>query len=283
MKIIECVPNFSTRCKRKATQIRKTIEAEDVKVLSGESDTDHNRTVITFIGDPKRVEAAAFEAVKKAAELIDLTKHKGVHPRIGATDVLPFIPLKKTTYKECIELAHRLGKKIAKELRIPIYFYEKAAKSPERKNLADTRHKEFFKHKPDAGKSHPTAGATMIGVRKILIAFNINLKTSDLKIAKEIAKEIREKDGGLPCVKALGLFLKSRNITQVSMNLTDYKITPPLKVFRTIERLAKKHGTSILESELIGLAPADSLPKNPKTTLMLNKEPTLLHFPNFSV
>ncbi|MBT4917531.1 glutamate formimidoyltransferase [Candidatus Peregrinibacteria bacterium] len=272
MPIVECVPNFSVgKCRRRLGLIKKAIESvEEVKLLNYEGDKDHKRSVFTFIGEPKAVIEAAFRATKIASEIIDITKHKGVHPRIGATDVIPIIPIKGITFKECIKLASKLGKRIGTELKIPVYLYEKAAKHPEKKNLSNTRKTNTKLPPPDFGpKNAGTAGSTMIGVRNILVAFNINLKTKDLEVAKAIAKEVRESSGGLKHVKALGFYLKSRDITQVSMNLTDYKKTPPLKVYKLIERLAHKYKTSILESELIGLAPLASLPKDPKKILKL--------------
>lgn len=271
-KILECVPNFSEgKDKKKIAEILKSIrKIKGVKILDFSSDPDHNRTVITFLGEPKSVIKAAFEATKTASKLIDLTKHKGIHPRIGATDVIPLIPLKNITGKEAVKYSKELGEKIATELKIPIYFYEKSATSSKRKNLADVRNigyeklkKEITKNKerfPDLGpKRLGKAGAIALGVRDILIAFNINLKTPDIEIAKKLATKIREKTGGLPFVKALGLKLTQKNIAQVSMNLTNYKKTPPLKVFKLIEKLAKKHSTEILESELIGLIPTSAL------------------------
>lgn len=267
MPIIECVPNFSEgKNSRKINEIAKAIKKiEGVDLLEINKDPDHNRSVMTFIGEPEKVLEAAFQAVKKAAELINIKKHKGIHPRIGATDVLPLIPLKGISYKECVKLAKKLGKRIGEELKIPIYLYEKAATKPERKNLANTRKEGYEKFKPDFGpRKAGKAGATMLGVRPILIAFNVNLKTNDLSLAKKIAKLIREKDGGLPYVKALGLPLKSRKIVQISMNLTNYKKTPPLKVYEAI----KKHA-EILESEVVGMIPESALPKNYKKSLKL--------------
>lgn len=272
MPIVECVPNFSVgKCKRRLGLLKRAIESvEEVELLNFEGDKDHKRSVFTFIGKPEAVIEAAFRAAKVASEIIDITKHKGVHPRIGATDVIPLIPIKGITFKECIKLANKLGKRIGAELKIPVYMYEKAAKSSKRKNLAATRKTNAKLGKPDYGPAKSgTAGSTMVGVRDILVAFNINLKTNDIEIAKAIAKEVRESSGGLKHVKALGLYLKSRKIAQISMNLTNYKITSPLKVYKLIEKLAKKHKTQILESELIGLAPLASLPKDPKKTLKL--------------
>ncbi|MFH1284562.1 MAG: glutamate formimidoyltransferase [Candidatus Peregrinibacteria bacterium] len=268
--IIECVPNFSEgKNKKTIREIKDSIaKISGIKILDIHMDPDHNRSVITFIGNPESVIRAAFEGTKSAARLIDLTKHKGEHPRIGATDVIPLIPLKGITYKKCITLAKRLGKKIGEELSIPVYLYEKAASDSFNKNLANIRNHP--PKKPDFGPAKPgKAGATAVGVRGILIAFNINLKTKDILVTKEIAKRVRENSGGLKTVKALGIRLKSKGITQVSMNLTDYKITPPLKVYKTVEKLSEKFGVKIIESEIIGLVPHSALPKTPKKTLRL--------------
>lgn len=274
-KLIECVPNFSEgRDQKKIKKIHDAIaKTQGIKILNITSDPDHNRTVITFAGEPRPVCQAAFLAVKTAAKLINLNKHKGVHPRVGATDVLPLIPLKNISISECIKLARELGKTIAEELKIPVYFYGKAASKPIRKNLGKIRNLGFEKLKkeilsnsdlkPDHGPAKlDPAGATMVGVRDILVAYNINLKTSNLSIAKKIAAKIRTSNGGLtrlPGVKALGLKLSGRKIVQVSMNLTNYKITGPKKVFALVELLAKKEGVEILESEIIGLIPAKAL------------------------
>lgn len=271
-KILECVPNFSEgKDPKKIAKILSSIKKiKGVKVLDYSSDPDHNRTVITFLGNPESVIQSAFEAAKTATKIIDLTKHKGIHPRIGALDVLPLIPLKNITAKEAVKYSKQLGEKIATELKIPVYFYEKSATTKSRKNLADVRNigyenlkKEIAKNKerfPDLGpKCLGKAGAIALGVRDILVAFNINLKTHDIEIAKKIANQIRERTGGLPYLKALGLKLAQKNIAQVSMNLTNYKKTPPLKVFKLVEKLAKKYGTEILESELIGLIPKAAL------------------------
>jgi len=269
MKIVECVPNFSEG--RNIENINRIIDAiksvEGVKVLDTESDKDHNRSVITFIGDPESVEEAAFRGCKKASELIDLNKHKGEHPRMGATDVIPFIPVSDVSMKECVSIAEKLGERIWNELKIPVYLYEEAARTPERKNLADIRKGEFEwlkenieKRPPDFGdRIHPTAGATAVGAREFLIAFNVNLNTNDLSIAKKIAKAVRFKSGGFRYVKALGFEIKEKGIVQVSMNLTNYKKTPIYRVFEAIKSEADRYGVSIIGSELIGLAPMDAL------------------------
>lgn len=269
MQLIECVPNFSEGKDKKiiediASAIRLT---PNIKLLHQTSDIDHNRTVFTFIGPPESVIKAAFNATKKTAELIDLTKQEGIHPRLGATDVIPLIPLKGITKDKLIPLSHKLAEEITNKLQIPTHLYEYSAKDPQKQNLANIR---LHKPKPDHTplQPHPTAGQTTIGVREILIAFNVNLKTSDLKTAKAIAKQIRK-----PHLKALGLLLHSKNTAQVSMNLTNFHKVSPLQAYNEIATLAAKHNTEILESELIGLIPKEALPENPETQLKLKISP----------
>lgn len=271
-KLIECIPNFSEgRDPKKIQKIKDSIShVKGIHILNCTSDTDHNRTVITFVGEPKDVYKASFEAVKTAAKLINLNDHLGVHPRIGATDVLPFVPLQNTTVKECVALAQKLSAHIAKELKIPIYLYEQASTRPDRENLSDIRNIGFEKlkeeivnnpdRKPDFGPQKVgTAGAVAIGVREILIAYNVNLASDDIFLARDIARKIRQSNGGLPFVKALGLELADRGIVQVSMNLTNYKETDIKTVFDLIKKEAKKEDTEILESEIIGLVPQKAL------------------------
>jgi len=236
-------------------------------VLHRTSDPDHHRSVITFAGEPDSVLESAVRVAARAAELIDLNLHRGVHPRLGALDVLPFVPLGDTTMADCVALAHRAGERIWGELQIPVYFYQAAALRPDRTSIEDIRRGEFEGLRenvlvdetkgPDLGGPglHPTAGAVMIGARPILIAYNINLETTDLNIAKNIARAIRASNGGLPCVKALGFPLASRGQVQVSTNLTDFNITPPHVVFAEVSRLAAAVHVAIAESELIGLIP----------------------------
>jgi glutamate formiminotransferase len=271
--MIECVPNFSEGKRPEVIDaIANQISSKHgIALLSKEMDANHNRSVITFAGEFEPVRKAAIDATKKAAELIDLTRHTGEHPRIGATDVIPFIPLKGNTMADCVKLAREVGKEIGERLHIPIYLYEEAATKPERKNLADIRKGEFEglrkelgtnpERTPDFGpnKIHPTAGATVVGARFFLLAYNINLNTSDIKIAKQIAKAIRESSGGMPAVKALGIFLEDEDTAQVSMNLTNYRVTGLKTVFDAVGQKAKELGTSIKESEIIGLIPAEAL------------------------
>jgi len=243
------------------------LGVQGVVVLDRTSDADHNRTVITFAGEQGPVLEAAIRAARKASEVIDLNLHRGIHPRLGALDVLPFVPLDGSTMQDCIEMAHEAGRRIWNELGIPVYFYEAAALRPDRINLEDVRRGQFDVLRravlvdestaPDVGGPalHPTAGAVIVGARKVLIAFNINLNTKDLTVAKDIARRIRASGGGFPGVKALGLPLLSRGVVQVSMNLTDFERTPVHIVYREVERLAALQGITVTESELIGLLP----------------------------
>lgn len=240
-------------------------------VLDRTSDRDHHRSVITFAGSREAVMEAAVRVTAKAAELIDLNEHRGVHPRLGAIDVLPFVPLGETTLEECVEMAHEAGQRIWSELGIPVYFYEAAARRRERVKLEDVRRGEFEglrnaslsdeSKRPDIGGPalHPTAGAVIVGARKVLIAYNINLRSSDLNLAKSIARRIRASSGGLPFVKALGLPLASRGLVQVAMNLTDFEETSVHEVYLQVERLAAAAGVEIEESELIGLLPRKAM------------------------
>jgi glutamate formiminotransferase / formiminotetrahydrofolate cyclodeaminase len=273
-KIIECIPNFSEG------QNPKTIEAivsvikavPKVFLLDHESDGDHNRSVVTFAGEPGAVIEAAFQAIKKASELIDLNKHKGEHPRMGATDVCPLVPIKGVKEAECIEYAKTLGARVGKELKIPVYLYEKAAQKEGRENLANVRKGQYEgikaeigkdpSRKPDFGPSKlGSAGATAVGVRIPLLAYNVNLATDNLKIAQSIAKTIRHKTGGFAYVKALGFALEDKGIVQVSMNLTNYKKSAVHTVFESIKREAHRYGVNVLESEVIGLIPQAALNK----------------------
>jgi glutamate formiminotransferase len=270
-QIVESVPNFSEGRRPEVVQeIINAMTLSGVKILDQEMDADHNRCVITFAGEPGAVEEAAFRGIATAARLIDLDTHRGEHPRIGATDVVPFIPVRGVTMDECVAIAKRLGERVGRELEIPVYLYERAAARPERRNLADIRKGEYEtlkqeietkpEREPDFGpKRVGKAGATVIGARPYLIAYNVNLATSDLTIAKEIARTVREKNGGLKSVKANGFLLHERNIAQVSMNLTNFNITGMLTAFNTIKAEAEKRGVQVLESELIGLVPLEAL------------------------
>ncbi len=271
-QVIESVPNFSTgRDPEKLDKILEPLRRQKgLKLLDYSSDEDHNRAVVTVMGDAAALEEGLFEAIKVASEVIDLTKHEGEHPRMGATDVVPFIPIKDATVDECTELAERLGERVAKELKIPIYLYEDSARSPGRKNLAKIRKGQFegFAEKiqdpewaPDFGeaKLHPTAGATVMGARMPLIAYNVNLDTNDLGIADAIARKVRHIGGGLRFVKGMGVELKERDIVQVSMNLVNYEKSAIYQVFEMVKMEARRYGVNVIGSELIGLAPMAAL------------------------
>jgi glutamate formiminotransferase len=256
MSIIECVPNFSEgRDEQTLSALASAITSvPGVALLGCEADVDHNRSVFTFAGEPSAVVEAAVRAVGVAAGRIDLRRHQGVHPRIGAADVVPFVPVEGITLEECVPLAHQAGEEIWHRFQVPVYFYEAAAKSEERRRLENIRLGKI-NGGPDIGTLHPTAGATVVGARKFLIAFNINLATADVEIAKAIAKRIRTSSGGLPHVKALGLLLASRKQAQVSMNLTDFEVTPLHVVYAAVEAAAREYGVAIASSELIGFLP----------------------------
>lgn len=271
--MIECVPNFSEgRDKTVTDAIEQAVSSvPGALVLHRTSDEDHNRSVLTFAAAPEQVIEAAVRATAKAAELIDLNRHQGVHPRLGALDVLPFVPLGEATLGDCVPIARRAGERIWNELGIPVYFYEAAATRPSRIKLEDVRRGQFEglreaaltdeSKRPDLGGPalHPTAGAVIVGARKFLIAYNVNLRSSHLYVAQSIAKRIRTSSGGLPAVKALGLPLESRGLVQVSMNLTDFEQTPVHVVYEEVRRLAAEQGVEVEESELIGLMPRRAL------------------------
>jgi glutamate formiminotransferase / formiminotetrahydrofolate cyclodeaminase len=272
-KIVECVPNFSEG--RRPEVIDAIVQAitsvKDVYLLDREMDADHNRAVITIVGPPETIGEAAVRGVEEAAKHIDLTKHQGAHPRMGATDVVPFIPIRGVTLDDCVMIARTVGKQIAEKFQIPVYLYEAAATKPERTNLENIRRGQFEgirdeiatnpARMPDFGEArvHPTAGATVVGARKPLIAYNVNLNTPDVDVAKKIAKRIRFSTGGFRFVKGMGLLLKERNIAQVSMNLTDYEQTSVELVFETVKREAERFGVSVAGSEIVGLIPQKAL------------------------
>jgi glutamate formiminotransferase/formiminotetrahydrofolate cyclodeaminase len=272
-KIVECVPNFSEGRKPEVIEaiVGEIKSVPGVMLLDKEMDADHNRAVITFVGAPDEAKLAAFKAIFKATELIDMNKHTGEHPRMGATDVVPFIPISGVTTQDCVVLAEQLAKEVAEKLQIPIYLYEAAAKRPDRVNLAAVRRGEFEgikaeietnpDRKPDFGPSrmHPTAGATVIGARMPLIAFNVYLGTPYVGIAKKIAKAIRFSGGGLRYVKALGFEIKERGLAQISMNLVNYPKTPIFRVFEMIKAEAERYGVPIISSEIVGLTPLNAL------------------------
>jgi glutamate formiminotransferase len=266
-EIIECVPNISEgRRKEIVEEIVNNLKLTGVKVLDYSSDPDHNRSVITFVGDKETVKKGALQVARDAVRLIDLRAHHGTHPRMGAVDVIPFIPIKNVTMKDCVEISKEVGKQIADELHVPVYLYAESATAPERKKLPNIRKGEFegFFEKiklpewaPDFGERavHPTAGVTAVGAREFLIAYNINLGTTDLKIARKIARSIRESSGGLQYIQAKGMELKDKGCVQVSMNILNYKKAPLYRVFEIVKMEAQRYGVSVLESELIGLMP----------------------------
>jgi glutamate formiminotransferase len=265
--MIECVPNFSEgRDPHTIAALARVIgHLNGTAVLGFESDADHHRSVVTFAGEPEAVLEAAVRATGKAAELIDLRQHSGVHPRVGAADVVPFVPLDGSTLEECVAIAHRAGEEIWQRHRVPVYFYEAAAKLQERKRLEKVRRPGFDGHPPDIGDiaEHPTAGAVMVGARNFLIAYNINLTTPDAAIAKQIAANIRESSGGFRFVKAMGLHLPSHGRAQVSMNLTNFAAIPLDDLYAAVEAEAARLGTAIAESELIGFIPRAAFEQSP--------------------
>ena len=268
--LVECVPNFSeARRPEVVAAIADAIRGvPGARVLDVSSDLDHNRTVITFVADPAAAEAGAFAAIAKAAELIDLDQHKGEHPRIGATDVVPFIPLRGATTGDCVAIARRLGERVGRELNIPVYLYEAAATRPDREDLANVRKGEYEglkteiesnpARRPDFGPTRlGKAGATVIGARQFLVAYNISLNTADVEIAKKIARAVRFQTGGLRYVKALGLLVDRQ--AQVSMNLTDFRHTPIHRVVELVRREAARYGAAMVRSELVGMIPQAAL------------------------
>ena len=273
-KLVECVPNFSVSRERDEAVFQGLVDTANsvpgCTVLDVQSDGDHNRCVFTMVGSPAAIEEAAFLRTKTATETIDMTKHQGQHPRMGSTDVIPFIPTMDMTVEECVELSKRVAERIWKELQVPSFLYEDSASRPERRNLAACRKGQFegMPEKllepdwaPDYGerKIHPTAGIIAIGARMPLIAYNVNLDTSDLEIANKIARAIRAANGGFKYCKAIGVMLKERNIAQVSMNLVIYEGTPIYYVFEMLRALADRYGVRITGSELVGLTPGKAL------------------------
>jgi glutamate formiminotransferase len=271
--LVECVPNFSEGRKIETVErlSRAIASTPTACVLDHHIDPDHNRSVITFVAEPKHIVDAAFRAVALAAELIDMRTHKGVHPRLGATDVLPFVPISGVSMQDCVSLAHQAGQRIAQELSIPVFFYEQAALRPERVNLEDVRRGalESLREQiateparaPDVGPLlvHEKAGAIAIGARPFLIAFNINLRTRDVSIARRIARVVRARGGGLPFLKALGFDLSTRGLAQVSMNLVNYETTGMTQAYNAVRDEATRLGVEIASTEIVGLVPAKAL------------------------
>lgn len=270
--VIECIPNFSEGRRPDVIEaIVEAIAACGVTLLSVAPDADHNRTVVTFVGNPDAVTKAAIRGAELASRLIDLTQHKGNHPRMGAVDVIPFVPISGCDMKDCVALAKQVGEAIGSQFGIPVFLYEEAATRPDRKNLADVRRGEFEglrerigtdpDRTPDYGPNaiHPTAGCVAVGARMPLIAFNVNLGTADIEIAKKIAKAVRGSSGGLVGCKALGIVLAERNQVQVSMNMVNYKDTPLHRSFELIRIEAERYGVPVVGSEIVGLVPMDAL------------------------
>jgi len=270
-KLIQCVPNFSEG--RDLYKIDKIVNPfrgkEGVKLLDYKKDEDHNRLVVTLVGEPQAVKNAVIEAMGVAIEVIDMTKHEGQHPRMGAIDVVPFIPIKNVSMTEAIELSKEVAKEVFEKYNLPIFLYEKSAISTERQNLAKLRKGQFEgmaekikedKWKPDFGiELHPTAGITAVGARMPLVAFNVNLDTNNLELANKIAKQVRHSGGGLRYCKAIGIELSERGIVQVSMNMTDYTKTALYRSFELIRIEAKRYGVNVVGSEIIGLVPMEAL------------------------
>ena len=271
-RIIECIPNFSEgRDKEKIEKIMDTVRGKDgVKLLDYSSDADHNRSVVTLVGDPVKIEEVIINMAEKVYELIDMSKHEGAHPRMGALDVVPFVPISEITMDECVEIANRVGKTIGERFNIPVYLYEKAASATYRENLATVRkgqYEGFFekikeeKWSPDYGPKEVNVkgGCVAIAARQPLVAFNVNLGTDKLEIADKIAKTVRNLGGGLKFVKAMGVMLEERNIAQVSMNLVNYEKTAVYRAFEMVKMEAKRYGVPVVGSEVIGLVPMQAL------------------------
>jgi glutamate formiminotransferase len=275
-RLVECIPNFSEG--RRPETVRAIADAiASVKpacVLDRHIDPDHNRSVITFVAPPEKIVEAAVTAVKRAAELIDMRTHQGEHPRLGATDVLPFVPLDGVSIDDCVRIAHEAGAIIARDLSIPVYYYERAAMRPERVNLEDVRRGalELLREQittnpdrtPDAGlaRVHESAGAIAVGARPFLIAFNVILRSSDIAIARQIARTIRARNGGLSYLKALGFRLQTRGLVQVSMNLINYEVTGMAAAYDAVQREADLLGVEIESAEIVGLIPRNALDRN---------------------
>ncbi len=283
--IIECIPNFSEGRRRAVVDaIAAEIKAvPGVRFLDLQADADHNRSVLTFVGDRAAAGEAAFRAARKAVESIDLRTHQGEHPRMGAMDVCPFVPIRDASMEECVALSREVGRRIGDELKVPVFLYEASATRPERRNLAEIRKPQFEglrdligkdeARTPDFGPNaiHPSAGCTAVGARPPLIAYNVDLDTDNEKIAKTIAKRIRERDGGLPGIKALGLYIADRRCAQVSINVCDYTRTSLKAVFDAVAKEAGSLGAGAKSSEVVGLCPASALPDEWRAHLKLDR------------
>jgi glutamate formiminotransferase len=272
LAIVECVPNISEgRREDVLAAVREAVhDSGPARLIDVSRDPDHNRAVFTIAGEPEAVRRAVEALVAACVERIDLRAHRGRHPRMGAVDVIPFVPVRGIGMDDCVRLARQAGAAIADRHGLPVYLYERAATAPHRRNLADIRRGEFEgfpekirdpRWKPDFGpdRVHPTAGCVAVGAREFLIAFNVNLETADLEIARSIARAVRESSGGLPCVKAMGVFLEERRQAQVSMNLTDFRTTPLDRVFEAVRREAERRGVRVAGGEIVGLVPEEAL------------------------
>jgi glutamate formiminotransferase len=271
MPVIECIPNVSEgRRPEVVARLVDAVRREGVNVLDHSSDASHNRSVLTLAGDAASLESGILALFEEALQSIDLRSHRGEHPRLGAVDVVPFVPIDSVTMADCVELAKRVGRAVAARFGVPIFLYEEASDNPARKNLEDIRRGEFEglaakmtepEWAPDFGPAapHPSAGAAVIGARMALIAYNINLNTDRIDVAKKIAAAIRHSSGGLRYVKAMGVKVQDRNLAQVSMNLTNYEKTPIFRVFEIVKREAERYGVGVLESEIVGLVPSAAL------------------------
>lgn len=280
--ILECVPNFSEGRRTDVLDaLAAAARAAGVMILDLHADVDHHRSVLTFAGPPAAVREAAFASAREAVGRIDLAAHRGEHPRMGAVDVIPFVPLEGATMADAVAAARDTGRRIGDELGVPVFLYERAATRPERRNLADLRRPRFEGLRdlvgsdpawaPDFGpaRTHPSAGCVAVGARPPLVAFNVDLESSDVALARRIAGKVRERDGGLPGLKALGLFIAKRGCAQVSMNLCDPERTGLLAAFRAVEAAAREAGATLRSSELVGLVPRAALPADPERTILL--------------
>jgi len=269
-RLVECVPNFSEGRRMEVVDaIADAIRSQGGRVVDVQADPAHNRSVVTFVAEPEAAVDAVIAGARVACERIDLRRHQGEHPRMGAIDVVPFVPFADLPMGVCVDLAHRFGARLLAELGIPVYYYGEAARNPERRELERVRRGGFEdlrdhilepERQPDEGPAalHPSAGATAVGARIPLIAYNVNLRTTDIGVAKEIARKVRASSGGMPNVKALGFDLQDRGLVQVSMNLTDYRVTNIWKVFDAIRREAERRGVEVAESEIVGTIPLDA-------------------------
>jgi len=271
-RLVECVPNFSEGTRGAVIEriVAPFRGRAGVRLLDHRADPDHNRLVVSLVGDPEPLADALAESCRAAVASIDLRTHRGAHPRIGAVDVVPFVPLRNFTMEECVELARAFARRFSRETGVPVYFYEEAATRPERRNLEDVRRGQFEGlcrdmglpgRAPDVGGPavHPSAGATAVGARRFLVAFNVNLASRDLAVAKAVAKAVRASSGGLPCVKAVGVELADRGMVQVSMNLTDHRRTPVHLALERVRAEARSRGVEVAETELYGMVPAEAM------------------------